>query len=147
MYYLKNISTKKIHSFQDNEKPVDIEDWQEPTSNEKKEIELENARSGKISEIRNIASEKINFEYPIWKQNNLMSGVITINNKEILAIKSQPPTVYNISEQEAQILQAANICKQFIINIRSKSNQLEALVNTMTLEELKFFNPFDNSNW
>ena len=106
------------------------------------------------SEIKNLLIEKIKVEagkrivssYPEYRQRNLNGAVSLIQNKELLAIKAGSGN-YTPTEDEMTSLRAAKTCKDFIDAIRTKSNELEASLDSMTEEQLNAFDPSKDSNW
>lgn len=109
-----------------------------------------------VSELKTILSERIKGEasrriqavYPEWKQTNFMAAVAEIHDKEIVAMKQIPFIAqYQLTADELQIIKDANACKVAITAIRTRSNELEASLDNMTLAQLKVFDPTDNRNW
>lgn len=99
----------------------------------------------RIGEIKTEANRKIIAAYPEWKQRNFMVAVVDIQNKELIALKAN--TTYTLSADELATVAAAQAAKTEIFNIRAKSDELEASLDSMTLEQLEAFDPTDNSNW
>lgn len=106
------------------------------------------------SEIKNSLIEKIKIEakkrivsvYPEYKQRNINGAVSFIQNKELLALKAGSGN-YAPTADEMTSLRAAKTCKDFIDGVRTKSNQLEVSLDSMTEEQLNAFDPSEDSNW
>lgn len=107
--------------------------------------EIELLRNNKISEVKIEASRRIVLAYPEWKQRNHMAAVVDIQNKELIALKTN--TTYTLSADELAIVAAAQAAKNEIFNIRAKSDELEASLDTMTQEQLEAFDATNDSNW
>ena len=101
-----------------------------------------------IPQIKREASKRIVVVYPEWKQRNYTAAVAEIHNKEIMAMKAVPFVAqYTLTADELQTMRDAEACKVAITAIRNKSNELETSLDSMTLDQLKAFDPSDNSNW
>jgi glyceraldehyde-3-phosphate dehydrogenase/erythrose-4-phosphate dehydrogenase len=98
-----------------------------------------------IPSIKSEASKRIVAAYPEWKQRNHMAAVVDIQNKELIALKAN--TTYTLSADELAIVAAAQAAKTEIFNIRAKSDELEASLDTMTQEQLETFDATNDSNW
>lgn len=83
--------------------------------------------------------------YPLWRQINHMAAVLDIQNKELSALKSNK--THSLSSDDVAAIKAAQLAKNDVFAIRSKSNKLAASIDAMTHEELKAFNPAKDSNW
>lgn len=102
----------------------------------------------KVNDIKIQAAKRINIAYPEWQQRNYMAAVAEIHNKEIVAMKAVPFVAqYELTADELQIMRDADNCKSVITAIRVKSNELEDSLDSMTLDQLKAFDPTDDSNW
>jgi|GEM_PF-4586897 len=117
--------------------------WSQITSN--MISELDQLKLEIISEIKSEASSRIIAAYPEWKQRNHMAAVVDIQNKELIALKAN--TTYTLSADELAIVAAAQAAKTEIFNIRAKSDELEASLDTMTQEQLEAFDATNDSNW
>jgi hypothetical protein len=95
-------------------------------------------------EVKQEASKRIIATYPEWKQRNRMAAVVDIQNKELIALKAN--TTYTLSADELDIVAAAQAAKTEIFNIRAKSDELEASLDTMTQEQLEAFDATNDSN-
>lgn len=102
-------------------------------------------REEKVIFIKFEAGKRIREAYPEWKQRNHMAAVIDIQNKELIALKAN--TTYTLSADELAIVAAAQAAKTEIFNIRAKSDELEASLDTMTQEQLEAFDATNDSNW
>lgn len=101
-----------------------------------------------IVKIKVEASRRIESAYPTWQQTNYMAAVAEIHNKEIVAMKTVPFIAqYTLTADELQTVKNAAACKAAITAIRVKSNDLERSLDNMTLDELKRFDPTNDSNW
>lgn len=93
----------------------------------------------KIKEIKQEAFKRIDNIYSQYKQNNIAAAVIEILNKENLAVKQN--TTYQLTEIDILTLQKSKQCKEYISLIRTKSDELEALVQSKkainTIEAIK----------
>jgi len=98
-----------------------------------------------IPQIKEEASKRIVAAYPEWKQRNHMAAVVDTQNKELIALKAN--TTYTLSADELAIVAAAQAAKTEIFNIRAKSDELEASLDTMTQEQLEAFDATNDSNW
>jgi len=98
-----------------------------------------------ITEIKYQAYQRINATYPDYKQRNFNAEVSKIHNKEVVAMKNS--TTYTLTADELAAITAANTCEQFILNIRTKSDELETSLDSMTDEQLEAFDPTDDNNW
>lgn len=98
-----------------------------------------------IEGIKAEASKRIVAAYPEWKQRNHMAAVVDIQNKELIALKSS--TTYTLSADESATVAAAQAAKTEIFNIRAKSDELEASLDSMTQAQLEAFDPTNDSNW
>jgi hypothetical protein len=98
-----------------------------------------------INQIKTEAGNRIIAAYPEWKQRNHMAAVVDIQNKELIALKAN--TTYTLSADELAIVAAAQAAKTEIFNIRAKSDELEASLDTMTQEQLEAFDATNDSNW
>lgn len=98
-----------------------------------------------IRDIKQEASRRIVAAYPEWRQRNHMAAVADIQNKELVALKAN--TTYTLSADELTIIAAAQAAKTEIFNIRAKSDELEASLDSMTQAQLEAFNPTNDSNW
>jgi hypothetical protein len=98
-----------------------------------------------IPQIKEEAGRRIIKAYPEWRQRNHMAAVIDIQNKELVALKSN--TTYTPSADEIATITAAQTAKNQVFAIRAKSDQLEASLDSMTLAELEAFDPTHDSNW
>ena len=103
-------------------------------------------KAAKISEIKTEAYRRITATYPDYKQRNLNGAVSFIQNKEVLSLKAGSGN-YTPTADEMTSLRAAKTCKDFIDGIRTKSNQLEVSLDSMTEEQLNAFDPSEDSNW
>jgi len=106
------------------------------------ELEL---KSKRILEIKTEAGRRIVEAYPEWRQRNHMAAIIDIQNKELAALKAK--TSYTLSADELAIVAAAQAAKTEIFNIRAKSDELEASLDSMTQEQLEAFDATDDNNW
>jgi len=106
---------------------------------------IDEIRAEKIVEIKYVAGKKIVTAYPEWRQRNHMAAVVDIQNKELIALKAN--TTYTLSADELAIVAAAQAAKTEIFNIRAKSDELEASLDTMTQEQLEAFDATNDSNW
>lgn len=97
------------------------------------------------TKIKQEASARIVAAYPEWKQRNHIAAVVDIQNKELIALKAN--TTYTLSADELATVAAAQAAKTEIFNIRAKSDELEASLESMTLTQLKAFDPTNDSNW
>lgn len=95
--------------------------------------------------IKSEAFKRIIAAYPEWRQRNHMAAIIDIQNKELVALKSN--TTYTPSADEIATITAAQTAKNQVFAIRAKSDQLEASLDSMTLAELEAFDPTNDSNW
>jgi len=109
------------------------------------EYTLSELKDIKIAEIKAEAGNRIIEIYPEWRQRNHMAEVIDIQNKELVALKAN--TTYTPSADEVATITAAQTAKNEVFAIRAKSDQLEASLDSMTLEELEAFDPTNDSNW
>jgi hypothetical protein len=98
-----------------------------------------------IPQIKEEASKRIIAAYPEWKQRNHMAAVADIQNKELIALKAN--TTYTLSADEIATVAAAQAAKTEIFNIRAKSDELEASLDSMTQAQLEAFDPTNDSNW
>lgn len=98
-----------------------------------------------IPQIKEEAGRRIIKTYPEWKQRNHMAAVIDIQNKELVALKAN--TTYTPSADEVATITAAQTAKNQVFAIRTKSDQLETSLDSMTLAELEAFDPTNDSNW
>lgn len=106
---------------------------------------IQDLKGNVIRQIKGEASSRIVAVYPEWKQRNHMAAVIDIQNKELIALKAN--TTYTLSADELAIVAAAQAAKTEIFNIRAKSDELEASLDTMTQEQLEAFDATNDSNW
>ena len=105
-------------------------------------------KSNLVEKIKTQAATRIDSAYPEWQQRNYIAAVTEIHNKEIVAMKTIPFVAqYQLTPEELQTLKDAHTCKKFITNIRAKSNELEASLDSMTEEQLNAFDPSEDSNW
>lgn len=124
------------------------EDWiledipQEPLP---PEPALEEIQQALIIKIKAVCASIIIAAYPEYKQMNLLAKVASIQNKEIVALKTG--SVYQLSEEDMAYLGQAQRCESFIASVRAKSNELEQKILAMTQESLKAFDPKNESNW
>lgn len=115
-------------------------------SDEGKNYILLRLKTEKIKRVKAEAAKRIEFAYPQYKQLNNGAAVIEILNKENYAVKQG--TTYTLTDEDRQILIKAKACKDFISLIRSKSDALEALINSKkTIGTLTSINIFDNIYW
>ena len=108
-------------------------------------MSLSEIKQDKITSVKTEAGRRILVAYPEWRQRNHMAAVVDIQNKELIALKSS--TTYTLSADELAIVTAAQAAKTEIFNIRAKSDELEASLDSMTLDQLKAFDPTDDNNW
>ena len=99
----------------------------------------------KQSTLRLEASRRILEPYPQYKQINHMKAVIEIQNKELIALKSN--STYILTSEEEDMMAAAGICNDAVDIIRKKSNEIEASLDSMSLTELEAFDPTNDCNW
>jgi len=124
----------------------DVDGVTEPTDEQLSNItEEESLIEGIIPQIKTEANKRIVAAYPEWKQRNHMAAVVDIQNKELIALKAN--TTYTLSADELAIVAAAQAAKTEIFNIRAKSDELEASLDTMTQEQLEAFDATNYSNW
>jgi|DEB0MinimDraft_10_1074344.scaffolds.fasta_scaffold16175_2 hypothetical protein len=124
----------------------DVDGVVEPTDEQLSNItEEEGLIEGIILQIKTEANKRIVAAYPEWKQRNHIAAVIDIQNKELIALKAN--TTYTLSADELAIVAAAQAAKTEIFNIRAKSDELEASLDTMTQEQLEAFDATNDSNW
>ena len=124
----------------------DVDGVVEPTDEQLSNItEEEGLIEGIILQIKTEANKRIVAAYPEWKQRNHIAAVIDIQNKELIALKTN--TTYTLSADELAIVAAAQAAKTEIFNIRAKSDELEASLDTMTQEQLEAFDATNYSNW
>lgn len=124
----------------------DVDGVVEPTDEQLSNItEEEGLIEGIILQIKTEANKRIVAAYPEWKQRNHMAAVVDIQNKELIALKAN--TTYTLSADELAIVAAAQAAKTEIFNIRAKSDELEASLDTMTQEQLEAFDATNDSNW
>jgi len=124
----------------------DVDGVVEPTDEQLSNItEEEGLIEGIILQIKTEANKRIVAAYPEWKQRNHIAAVIDIQNKELIALKAN--TTYTLSADELAIVAAAQAAKTEIFNIRAKSDELEASLDTMTQEQLEAFDATNYSNW
>lgn len=110
--------------------------------------ELDVLKEQIIPQIKIEANKRILTAYPEWQQRNYMAAVVEIHNKEILAMKAVPFIAqYTLTADELQTIRDVETCKAVIAAIRNKSNQLETSLDSMTLDQLKDFDPTDDKNW
>lgn len=109
------------------------------------ESENDSLKKVKTAQIKQEASKRIIAAYPEWKQRNHMAAVVDIQNKELIALKAN--TTYTLSADELAIVAAAQAAKTEIFNIRAKSDELEASLDSMTQAQLEAFDPTNDSNW
>jgi len=120
--------------------------WSQITSNMK--TETLSYKEEVVSLIKEECTRRIDVAYPEWKQRNYMAAVAEIHNKEIMAMKTIPFVAqYTLTADELATVKAADACKKAITSLRIKSNQLETSLDSMTLEQLKAFDPTDDRNW
>lgn len=120
------------------------------TSEEIAELEtmqnsLSEIKAQKIEHIKLEAGRRIVAAYPEWKQRNHMAAIADIHNKELVGIKTNVP--YILSADELVTVTAAQSAKDEIFAIRAKSDELETSLDSMTTDQLKVFNPSNDSNW
>ena len=106
---------------------------------------LQEIQQALILETKAICASIIINSYPEYKQMNLLAKVASIQNKEIVALKTG--SVYQLSKEDMMYLGQAQRCESFIASVRAKSNELEQKILAMTQESLKAFDPKDDSNW
>lgn len=107
---------------------------------------LNTTKTQKIREVKAEAAKRIDEVYPQYKQINYGSSVLEILNKENYAVKQG--TTYALTDDDRLALAKAKACKDFISLIRSKSDELEALINSKkTLNTLNAIDVSDNSYW
>lgn len=107
---------------------------------------LNTTKTQKIKEIKYEAAKRIDKVYPQYKQLNNGAAVIEILNKENYAVKQG--TTYTLTDEDHQTLIKAKACKDFISLIRSKSDELETLINSkITIGTLTSINISDDIYW
>jgi len=106
---------------------------------------LSELKDVKIAQIKAEAGQRIIEISPEWKQRNYMAAVVDIQNKELVALKAN--TTYTLSTDEAATIETSENIKDLIFAIRTKSDELETLLDSMTLEQLEAFDPADDNNW
>jgi len=106
---------------------------------------LQEIQQALILETKAICASIIINSYPEYKQMNLLAKVASIQNKEIVALKTG--SVYQLSKEDMMYLGQAQRCESFIASVRAKSNELEQKILVMTQESLKTFDPKNDNNW
>jgi len=120
--------------------------WSQITSNMK--TETLSYEEDVVPLIKAECARRIDVAYPEWQQRNYMAAVAEIHNKEIMAMKAIPFVAqYTLTSDELATVKAADACKKAITALRTKSNQLENSLGSMTLDQLKAFDPTDDRNW
>lgn len=100
----------------------------------------------KIIQIKAEAAKRIESSYPQYKQINNSAAVIEILNKENYAIKQG--TTYTLTDEDHKVLRKAKECKDYISLIRSKSDELETLINSKrTIGTLVSIDISDDKYW
>lgn len=142
-------STEKKPIFESNKiTKWDGQDWvleEIPLPTPLPEPSLQELQQSSIFNTKAKCASIITAFYPEYKQMNFLAKIAIIQNKEILALKNH--VIYQLSEEEKQVLEQAQKCESFIASTRKKSNEIEQNILTMSLEELKAFDPSDDSNW
>lgn len=95
--------------------------------------------------IKEEASKRILEIYPTYKQINALADFSRIRNREIKKLRLGES--YALTADDLAKLDQADVMDQAVLNIRTKSNALEASLNGMTLEQLSSFNPSLDSHW
>tara|TARA_R110000824_G_scaffold122685_3_gene280033 strand:- start:3206 stop:3718 length:513 start_codon:yes stop_codon:yes gene_type:complete len=117
--------------------------WDQISAN--MESEIEEFRKNLISNIKLEAGHRISEAYPDYKQRNHTAAVVTIQNKELIAIKAA--TTYTLTAADKAVMNAANTCNAAVDALRVKSNTLEASLDSMSLAQLEAFDPTNDINW
>lgn len=128
-----------------NKDYIKIQSWVDNGGVVSPEFSDEEKKQNKIISIKSEANTRILAAYPEWKQRNHMAAAVDIQNKELIAIKAG--NGYTLSDEEMAVVVAAKAAKTAIFNIRSKSDQLESSLDSMSQDQLEAFNPNDDSNW
>jgi len=102
-------------------------------------------KPAKVAGIKNEANIRIVAAYPEWKQRNHMAAVADIHNNELVALKAG--TDYVLTADDLTVITSAKSCKAAIEAIRTKSDELEASLDSMTQAQLEAFDPTNDSNW
>lgn len=100
--------------------------------------ELKNIR---IGEIKAEAGRRITEIYPEYKQINIGAEVLQV----LVDMKERAAT--EPTDAERALLTIGRDCKEYITGISVKSNELEASLDAMTLQQLEAFDPTDDANW
>lgn len=115
-------------------------------SDEGKSYILPKLKIEKIKQVKLEAAKRIESAYPQYKQLNNGAAVLAILNKENYAIKQG--TSYTLTAEDHQTLIKAKACQDFINLIRSKSDELETLINSKrTIGTLTSINISDDIYW
>lgn len=141
-----SISDFSKFSLRDDGQGVFFDKWEYDIPQPTLPTNIEITTDALKEKIKAEAGLRIYAVYPDYKQRNFNGVVSLIQNKELLAIKAGSGN-YTPTEDEMTYLRAAKTCKDFIDAIRTKSNELEASLDSMTEEQLNAFDPSDDSNW
>ena len=105
-------------------------------------INIDVIKKHKIEMVKAEAAKRIDAAYPQYKQINYGSAVLEVLNKENYAVKQG--TTYSLTAEDRTSLGKAKTCRDFIYSIRSKSDELEILIDSkITIDAL---NAIDVSN-
>lgn len=130
----------------DNSDYIAVTEWLNKEGNSFSELWTEEElRINLVSEIKVEANSRIVAAYPEWKQRNHMAAVADIHNNELAALKAG--TDYVLTADDLAVITSAKSCKAAIEAIRTKSDELETSLDSMTQEQLEAFDPTDDSNW
>ena len=130
----------------DNPQHKEIQKWIAGGGVVDPEFSIFELKGNLIQKIKAETYRRIIDVYPEYKQRNLNGAVSEIQNKEIIALKAGAGN-YTPTESEMTLLRAAKACKEFVDGLRTKSNQLETSLDSMTEEQLSAFNPNEDSHW
>lgn len=109
-------------------------------------ISLDPIKENKVKLAKIEAAKRIEASYPQYKQINYGAAVLDILNKENYSVRQG--TTYPLTDEDRLVLSKAKACKDFISLIRSKSDDLETLINSKrTIGTLTSINVSDDIYW
>ena len=111
-------------------------------------ISTSDLKDSLIKIIKSEAYGRIITVYPEWKQRNLNGAVTRIQNNEVRKLKGDLDYLtYSPTADDVAKIAEADTCEAFCQAIRTKSDELETSLDSMTAEQLEAFDPTDDSNW
>ena len=122
-----------------------VQDWIVINGTPDEYVSLADFLAKKKAQVKEEAQRRILALYPDWKQRNLINEITKIITDDVLAKEAIPS--HNLSAADKTTITNYNTSWQQIIDIRTKSDAIEIILDGLTYQQLIDYDVQDNDNW